>query len=71
MTTHALVQKLPPEAWTDADQYGAVEVLMVGSENQVGAWDAGDGIGAGGASVVVSQTVAKGRGLGGNRQAPP
>jgi hypothetical protein len=33
MTTHALVQKLPPEAWDlEADRCGAVDVLAVGIE---------------------------------------
>jgi hypothetical protein len=36
MTTHALVQKLPPEAWDlEADRCGAVDVLAVGTEEQL------------------------------------
>ena len=36
MTTHALVQKLPPEAWDlEADRCGAVDVLAVGTKEQV------------------------------------
>jgi hypothetical protein len=36
MMTHALVQKLPPEAWDlEADRCGAVDVLAVGTEEQL------------------------------------
>jgi hypothetical protein len=36
VTTHALVQKLPPEAWDlEADRCGAVDVLAVGTEEQL------------------------------------
>jgi hypothetical protein len=36
MTIHALVQKLPPEAWDlEADRCGAVDVLGVGTKEQV------------------------------------
>jgi hypothetical protein len=36
MTTYALVQKLPPEAWDlEVDRCGAVDVLAVGTEEQL------------------------------------
>jgi hypothetical protein len=35
MTTHALLQKLPPEAWSEGDHYGAVDVLTVGSPEEI------------------------------------
>jgi hypothetical protein len=37
--THALVQKLPPEAWDlETDRYGVVSVLATGSELQMEAF---------------------------------
>jgi hypothetical protein len=35
MTTCALVQKWPPEAWPEGDQCGPVDVLAVGTKEQL------------------------------------
>jgi hypothetical protein len=35
MITHALLQKLPLEAWGDGDRYGVVDVLTIGSREEI------------------------------------